>query len=179
MNDEAVITETDRKLMSVPWRIWEICVARANNWGHAAFRKNELVRLCCGQNTPADRLTVKRGMQRLVDMNRIAPMDGEHGSTVFCVIVNQYYVWRGAGKGGRKDICFEPDHKDSCETPWTTHVLPEKKASDDPWDSSWPSGDSDDDKSDSADDTSDNDQPSAKNEPSSTKKSWRETFDDD
>ena len=137
MNDEAVITEKERKRMSMPWRIWEISVARANNWGHAAFRNGELVRLCCGENTPADRLAVKRGMQRLVEMERIAPMH-EHGSTVFCVIVNQYYVWRGAGKGGRRDVCAEPEHMDMRETPWTTHLLDPKftspPAQDDEWD---------------------------------------------
>jgi hypothetical protein len=140
VNDEAIISEKYRHLMWMPWRIWEISVARANNWGHAAFRKGELVKLCCGEDTPNNRLAVKRGMEKLVKMERIAPMD-EHGSTVFCIIVNQAYVWRGGGHGARKDMCSEPEHMDTRETAWTT-IEPAK--SKDAWD--------DEDEADNAED---------------------------
>jgi hypothetical protein len=130
VNDEAILTEKYRNLMWMPWRIWEICIARANNWGHAAFRKGELVKLCLDEDTPNNRLAVKRAMRVLVKMERIAPMD-KHGSTVFCIIVNQGYVWRGGGHGARKDMCSEPEHMDMRETPWTTIEPAEPK---DAWD---------------------------------------------
>jgi hypothetical protein len=47
------LAERERKRMSVPWRIWEICLSRANNWGHAGFRPGELPRLVF-EGTPAD-----------------------------------------------------------------------------------------------------------------------------
>jgi hypothetical protein len=114
LNDDLILAEKERLRMSIPWRIWEISVAHANNWGHAGFRKGELTRLCCGEDSPKDRLAVKRGMKILQDMDRISP-----DSTVFCVIVNRGYVWRGAGKGSRKDICMEPAHMDTREIPWS------------------------------------------------------------
>lgn len=155
MHDDAIVDEKHRHLMSVPWRIWEICAARANNWGHAAFRTGELVRLCCGEDTPNNRRTVNRGLEILAEMERIAPT-----STRYCVIVNQYHVWRGGGKGSRKDLCAEPDHMDTRETPWTTHV-PEPKFTSPPVQDDAP--DDDDDAWTSAEDT-----------PVDNPKSWRD-----
>jgi hypothetical protein len=118
LNDGAILAEKERLRMAMPWRIWEISVARANNWGHAAFRKGELTRLCCVEDNPNNRLAVNRGMKILREMDRIGP-----DSTQFCVIVNRHYVWRGAGKGSRKDICAEPAHMDTRETPWSPTVI--------------------------------------------------------
>jgi hypothetical protein len=113
LNDDLILAEKERQRMSMPWRIWEISVARANNWGHAGFRKGELTRLCCGEDSPNNWLAVSRGMKVLREMGRIGP-----DSTGFCVVVNRGYVWRGAGKGSRKDICAEPAHMDTRETPF-------------------------------------------------------------
>jgi hypothetical protein len=114
LSDDAILAEKERLRMSMPWRIWEISVARANNWGHAAFRKGELTRLCCLEDNQNNRLAVNRGMKLLQDMDRIGP-----DSTQFCVVVNRDYVYRGAGKGSRKDMCAEPAHMDTRETPWS------------------------------------------------------------
>ena len=117
MNDEALLAEGERKRMSIPWRIWETCVARTNNWGHAAFRDGELAALCCGMDSPSNRDAVRRGLKTLAEMGRIAPL-GKPGSTPNCVLVNRDYVWRGAGKGGRKHVCSETSHMDTREKPW-------------------------------------------------------------
>src|SRR6266404_973497 len=118
VNDEiTVLAERERKRMTMPWRIWEISVARANNWGHAAFRTGELAKLCCGTDSPANRTAVHRGMKTLAAMGRIAPV-GDCGSTQYCSMVSREYVWRGAGKGGRNHVCSEPSHMDIKDTPW-------------------------------------------------------------
>ena len=113
------LVERDRKRMSMAWRLWEICLARANNWGHAAFRPDELVRMACGGNSRSDRQAVGRGLRTLEAMERIMPLADNGGSTVLCVVVNRRIVERKAGKGSRKDVCSEPGHMDKKDMTWT------------------------------------------------------------
>src|SRR5262249_53024307 len=98
---------------------------RANNWGHAAFRKGELTRLVCGSDTRSDRAAVNRGLKVLAAMGRIAPV-GQDGSTFFCVIINRDLVERQAGKGSRKDLCSEIGHMDIRETPYSPNAMAPK-----------------------------------------------------
>jgi hypothetical protein len=124
-DDIATLAECERKRMSVPWRIWEICLARANNWGHAAFRPGELAQLVCGGNSRTDIQTVNRGMKRLAEMGRImAPV--KNGSTQLCVVVNREVTQRQAGKGGRLHLCSEPEHREHREDTWPPEVTSDK-----------------------------------------------------
>jgi len=113
------LAECERKRMSGPWRVWELCVARANNWGHAAFRLGELARLACGKDSAANRDQVRRWLKILCEMGRIDP---QH-STQLCVMVNRDVAQRNAGKGSRKDMCWEPTHTDIRETPYSPNDL--------------------------------------------------------
>ncbi len=121
-DDIGTLAECERKRMSVPWRIWEISIARANNWGHAAFRTGELVRLVCGSDNRSDRAAVNRGLKVLAAMGRIAPLR-PNGSTLYCVMVNRNIAQRAAGKGSRKDMCSEPTHMDARETPFSPNTM--------------------------------------------------------
>jgi hypothetical protein len=132
------LAEHERKRMSGPWRVWEVWAARANNWGHAAFRPGELARLACGKDSPANRDQVRRWLRTLSEMGRI---DSQH-STQLCVMVNRDVAQRSAGKGSRKDVCSEPEHMDMRETPYSPKAMeptftappwePDPPA-DDPW----------------------------------------------
>jgi hypothetical protein len=116
VNDEiGTLAECERKRMSGPWRVWEICVARANNYGHAGFRIGELAKLACGKDSPSNRDQVHRWLKTLGQMGRI---DSQH-STPLCVMVNRDIYQRQAGKGSRKDMCSEPAHMDMRETPYS------------------------------------------------------------
>ncbi len=116
------LTERESKRMSMPWRLWEISVARMNNYGHAAFRKNELTRLACGRAERSDTQAVYRGLRILADMGRIAPV-GDKGSTLFCIMVNADIAMRGAGKGNYKYLCSEHTHMDIRQTPYSPATL--------------------------------------------------------
>jgi len=134
----ATMAECERKRMSGPWRVWELCIARANNWGHAAFRPGELARLACGRDSRSNRDQVHRWLRTLGQMGRI----DSRNSTQLCVMVNRDVVQRQAGKGSRKDMCSEPAHLDMRETPYAPKAMepaftappwePETPA-DDPW----------------------------------------------
>ena len=120
VNDEiGTLAECERKRMSGPWRVWETCLARANNWGHSAFRPGELARLACGQDSRSDRDQVHRWLKTLGQMGRIDSLN----STQLCVIINRDVVQRGAGKGSRKDMCGEPAHMDMRETPYSPKAM--------------------------------------------------------
>lgn len=137
-DDIETLAERERKRMSGPWRVWELCVARANNWGHAAFRPDELAKLACGKDSASNKDQVRRWLKILAAMDRIDP---KH-STQLCVMVNRDVAQRSAGKGSRKDICWEPAHTDLRETPYSPNATeparaepswePESSA-DDPW----------------------------------------------
>ena len=121
VSSEAVmaLVETERKRMSVPWRIWEIATARMNNWGHASFRPDELVTLVCGSCTKSDRQAVKRGLDVLADMGRIMRRSrgAGIGSTELCVVVNTTVAHRLAGRA--KDyLCWEPSHCECRKVPF-------------------------------------------------------------
>lgn len=118
-DDIEVLREHERKRMSGPWRVWEICIARANNWGHAAFRPGELAGLACGVDSPANRDQVRRWLKILGEMCRV---DSRH-STQLCVMVNRDIAQRQAGKGSRKHMCFEPAHADMREEPYAPKAM--------------------------------------------------------
>lgn len=104
-----------RSLMSVQWRIWELCIARANNFGHASFKPGELAMLACGDDTRADKQAVTRGIAKLGTMRRV----DVKRSTPLCIILNHDLVMR-YGKGSRKHMCWEPSHaeyRDQCWEP--------------------------------------------------------------
>lgn len=102
------------RLMSAPWRLWEITLCRINNWGHAAFDLNELEMLVCGALGASERKAVRRGLDTLTELSRVAP-----GSTRLCVVVN-YGLWRrGAGKGSWDDSCSEPAHRQYRRHVWS------------------------------------------------------------
>jgi hypothetical protein len=109
MDDGRLLAEKERSRMSMPWRIWELALAKLNNYGHAPFCKDELVKLACGAVNRANVQAVKRGMKTLADMGRIAPV-GDGGSTVLCIRVNADITQRAVGKGGYKYVCSEPSH---------------------------------------------------------------------
>lgn len=109
MDDGRLLDEKERHRMSMPWRIWELALAKLNNYGHAPFCKDELVKLACGTVDRANVQAVKRGMKTLADMGRIAPV-GDGGSTLLCIRVNAEYAQRAVGKGGYKYVCSEPGH---------------------------------------------------------------------
>ncbi|SRR6266704_473664 len=119
LDADRTLTENELKRMSMPWRLWEISVARMNNYGHAAFHTDELVKLACGKVSRADTQAVYRGLRTLADMGRIAPV-GEKGTTLLCVMVNTEVAMRGAGKGNYKFLCSEPSHMDIRQTPYVT-----------------------------------------------------------
>jgi hypothetical protein len=106
-----------RNFMSIQWRLWELCIGRANNFGHAAFRPGELVRLACGSDTRSDRQAVHGGLRKLGAMRRI----DAHRSTPLCAILNHSLVMR-YGKGSRKDMCCEPMHMDYRDQPWASEM---------------------------------------------------------
>jgi hypothetical protein len=122
VNDRGTLVENERKRMSVPWRIWELALYRANNWGHAGFRPGELPRLACGDDSRASRQTVYRGMRILADMGRIMPVT-ERGSTQLCIVINSKIAQRRAGKGRRLNMCSEPEHMDYRETTWPPEAI--------------------------------------------------------
>jgi len=113
------LAEKERKRMSGPWRVWEVSLARANNWGHAAFRPGELARLACGQDSPSNRIQVHRWLKTLAEMGRIDPLH----STPLCVMINRDIIQRQAGKGSRKHMCSEPAHMDMREQPYSPNTL--------------------------------------------------------
>jgi len=99
--------EPDLKRMSGPWRVWEVCLSRMNNGGHAPFDTGELAKLATGKDTPSGRQMVTRWLRTLADMRRIKPPGEPGGSTQLCVIVTSELAWRGAGRA--KDYyCAEP-----------------------------------------------------------------------
>ncbi len=136
------LTQRERNRMSMPWRLWEVAVARMNNHGHAAFRKDELTRLACGKVSRSDTQAVYRGLRVLADMGRIAPV-GDKGSTLFCVLVNADIAMRSAGRGNYKYLCSEPTHMDIRQTPYSPATLSPDFAAPaiddecDPWDEPW------------------------------------------
>jgi hypothetical protein len=73
--------EPDLKRMSGPWRVWEICLGRMNNWGHAAFDAGELARLATGKDTGSGRQMITRWLDTLAQMRRIKPPKEPGGST--------------------------------------------------------------------------------------------------
>lgn len=111
---EAMVVD-QRKFMSVQWRIWELACVRMNNWGHASFRAGELATLACGDDNSDNRHTVKRGIKKLADMGRIAPLEI---STELCIVIHGNLVQRAKGKGGRNDICHEPSHEQHRDQLW-------------------------------------------------------------
>lgn len=129
------IGKVERKHMSIAWRIWEVSIANCNNWGHAAFRPGELVRLVCGDNSDASAQAVRRGLKTLVEMGRIMPRGEGDGSTMLCVMLNSKLVERAAGKGKRLDLCSEPAHRDTREAPWPPKASKpdEPVTPDNPW----------------------------------------------
>ena len=98
VNDRGTLAEYERKRMSVPWRIWDICLWRANNWGHAGFRPGQLARLVCGDDSRNSRQAVNRGLKTLAEMGRIMP-PAPRGSTQLCVVISSEVAQRRAGKG--------------------------------------------------------------------------------
>ena len=109
---EMMLAEVERKRMAMPWRLWELALARMNNHGHAPFRKNELVAMACDKVSRSDIQAVYRGLKILAAMGRIAPV-GEGGSTLFCIMVNTDIAQRAAGKGNYRFLCSEPSHMDT------------------------------------------------------------------
>jgi hypothetical protein len=138
------LTENERVRMTMPWRLWEISLARINNYGHAAFRRDELTRLACGRVSRSDTQAVYRGLRILATMGRIAPV-GDKGSTLFCVMVNVDIAMRSAGKGNYKYLCAEPTHMDIRQTPYSPQTLspdfaaPADSDEHDAWDEPWQS----------------------------------------
>jgi hypothetical protein len=132
-DDISTLVDRERKRMSGPWRVWELCVAKANNWGHAAFRPGELATLACGKDSPSNRDQVRRWLKILCDMGRIDP---EH-STQVCVMVNRDVVQRRAGKGSRQDVCWESSHADIREAPYSPKAMEAPQglepSEDEPW----------------------------------------------
>jgi hypothetical protein len=112
-----LLANTERKRMSMPWRLWELALARMNNYGHAPFRKDEIVRLACGEVSRSNTQAVRRGMVTLASMGRIAPV-GDNGSTLFCVMVNPEVAQRRAGKGSYKFLCSEISHMSIRQSPY-------------------------------------------------------------
>jgi hypothetical protein len=94
------------RLMSAPWRLWELALCRMNNWGHAAFDVDELEMLVCGCKGKSERQVLKRAFDTLIDLGRISPE-----STTLCVVVNTDLWARGAGKGAWDHACSEPSHR--------------------------------------------------------------------
>ena len=122
MDADRKLTENERIRMSMPWRLWEISILRMNNYGHAAFRTDELTRLACGKVTRSNRDAVRRGLHNLAAMGRIAPV-GDKGSTLFCVLINVDIAMRSAGKGNYKYLCSEHTHMDIRQTPYSPVTL--------------------------------------------------------
>ena len=115
MDSNRTLGKRERDRMSGPWRVWEVCVMRSNNWGHAPFKAGELASLTGknGQDTPANRDQVHRWLGVLTDMGRI-----DVTSTQLCVVINTSMAWRGAGKGSWENLCSEPKHSDTRKTPF-------------------------------------------------------------
>lgn len=109
--------EPDLKRMSGPWRVWEICLGRMNNWGHAAFDPGELATLATGKDTPSARQMISRWLDTLAEMRRIKPPKEPGGSTQLCVIVNSDLAWRGAGRAS-DFLCCEPWHRKTHKQTW-------------------------------------------------------------
>ena len=110
--------EPDLKRMNGPWRVWEICLGRMNNWGHAAFDPGELAQLATGKDTPSGRQMIARWLKTLADMRRIKPPSEPGGSTQLCVIVNCELAWRGAGRASDY-FCAEPAHRKTRKQTWS------------------------------------------------------------
>lgn len=137
LDSKRLLTEGEAKRMSMPWRLWEIALSKVNNYGHAAFHKDELVRLACGEVTRANRAAVYRGMKILAQMGRIAPV-GEKGSTLLCIMINEDIGKRRAGKGNYTYLCAEITHMDIRQTPYTPDFSAAGAVDYDPeWDDSW------------------------------------------
>jgi hypothetical protein len=110
------LTETERKHMNGPWRVWEAALRRLNNYGHAPFRPGELTKIVCGVDTPSNRNRVRNWMKGLAAMGRIAPL-AKGGSTQLCILINNHVANRGAGKP-MDFMCWEPSHADCRKRHW-------------------------------------------------------------
>lgn len=134
--------EPDLKRMSGPWRVWELCLGRMNNWGHAAFDPGELAELATGRDTPSGRQMIARWLKTLADMRRVKPPSEPGGSTQLCVIVSCDLAWRGAGRASDY-YCSEPSHRQSRKQTWPeqeqepsnppAHESTDPVRTDDPW----------------------------------------------
>lgn len=126
MDSTRELTNEERKGMSGPWRVWELCAMRSNNWGHAAFYEGELAKLATGEDSRDKRDMVTRWIKNLVKLGRV-----DQCSTQLCVVVNTSIAWRGSGRGKWEDICSEPSHRDIRKTPFNapTSIDPPFKAS--------------------------------------------------
>lgn len=110
------LTDTERRHMNGPWRVWEAVLHRLNNYGHAPFRPGELAKIVCGADTPSNRNRVRDWMKGLAAMERIAPL-GPGESTQLCILVNTHVAYRGAGKA-MNFMCWEPSHADIRKMRW-------------------------------------------------------------
>lgn len=100
--------------MSIPWRLWEITLCRINNWGHAPFDVDELTMMVCGAVGSSERKALNRGFKTLIELERIAPE-----SSRLCVVANDDWWRRGAGKGSWEDTCSEPSHRQHRRHVWS------------------------------------------------------------
>lgn len=110
--DAAMMEFAEAQPLPTPMRLFFLCSARANKWGHAAFKPGEMQKLLkCSK--PA-RL---RAMASLQSAQLIAPQ-----STTLCVVLS------GAAyrRGDRADKpCLEPGHEDRQKRQWIHYVEPD------------------------------------------------------
>lgn len=110
------LIERGHSRMSGPWRVWEICLSRMNNWGHASFMEGELAKLATGKDSHASRTQVNKWLKTLAEIGRVVAV-GKGGTTQLCVVVNCRIVSRNAGKASDY-LCSEPGHKGHQKERW-------------------------------------------------------------
>lgn len=97
--------------MPLAWRLFEVCAATANVYGHAHFDSvGELCAALGRKGKPAVRQRVKEALGRLIKWEFVAP-----GSTPLCIAMPVSFV---RNPTGGKKLCHAPHHADRRDRCW-------------------------------------------------------------
>jgi hypothetical protein len=102
--DQAMLEIADNPHAPTTWRLYGVCAARANKWGHARFMPGELNR---GLGVVEE--TRRKAMNTLKSMQIIAP-----DSTTQCIVLSSLFFRRAV----RVEPCFEPKHARCKDLMW-------------------------------------------------------------
>jgi hypothetical protein len=105
--DRAMMDMASNRHLPTSWRLYGICAARTNRWGHASFRAGELDKILgCKDDTR------RKAMDTLRSGQIVAP-----DSTHLCVVLSALF-WRKAGSGIQ---CYEEKHAEHRDRLWVPY----------------------------------------------------------